>query len=157
MRSSKRLVSMRQSPGARGQPRSVSRRSLLCGALLGGAAVVASAGAGPDASLAGDRLLAAPLVQGASRTLTLVTNRAPSDVDPHSAYDAGSGVLLQGPFEGLIRAKANTTDEFTPVLAESWEANADMSLWTFRLRDGVTFQDGTPLDAPAARASFDRL
>ena len=29
-----------------------------------------------------------------------------------------------------------------PVLAESWEANADESVWTFRLRDGVTFQDG---------------
>ena len=86
-----------------------------------------------------------------------MTNRAPSDLDPHSAYDAGSGVLLQGPFEGLIRAKANTTDEFVPVLAESWEANADESVWTFRLRDGVTFQDGTPLDATAARASFERL
>src|SRR5829696_252871 len=157
MRSIKRLASVRHSPGARGQSRSVSRRSLLRGALLGGAAVVASAGAGPDASLAGDRLRAAPMPRGAARTLTLVTNRAPSDVDPHSAYDAGSGVLLQGPFEGLIRAKANTTDEFMPVLAESWEANADMSVWTFRLRDDVTFQDGTPLDAPAARASFDRL
>ena len=30
-------------------------------------------------------------------------------------------------------------------------------MWTFRLREGVTFQDGTPLDAPAARASFERL
>src|SRR5215203_1610151 len=91
MRSIKRLGSVRQSPGARGQPRSVSRRSLLRGALLGGATVVASAAAVPDASLAGDRLIAAPLAQGASRTLTLVTNRAPSDLDPHSAYDAGSG------------------------------------------------------------------
>jgi peptide/nickel transport system substrate-binding protein len=157
MRSIKRLASVRQSPGARGKTRSVSRRSLLHGALLGGAAVVASAGAGPDASLAGNRLRVAPLQRSASKTLTLVTNRAPSDLDPHSAYDAGSGVLLQGPFEGLIRAKANTTHEFMPVLAESWEASADESVWTFRLRDGVTFQDGTPLDAPAARASFERL
>ena len=54
-----------------------------------------SGGAGLGAPLAGDRLRAAPLPQGASRTLTLVTNRAPSDLDPHSAYDAGSG-LLQG-------------------------------------------------------------
>jgi hypothetical protein len=157
MRFSKRLASARPSHGVQGEPRCVSRRSLLRGALLGGAAVVASAGAGADASLAGDRLRAAPLPRSASRTLTLVTNRAPSDLDPHSAYDAGSGVLLQGPFEGLIRARANTTDEFVPVLAESWEASADESVWTFRLRDGVTFQDGTPLDAHAARASFERL
>ncbi len=158
MRSSNRRASACRSHGALGQSGCVSRRSLLRGALLGGAAVVApAAGAGLGVPVAGDRLRAAPLPQGASRTLTLVTNRAPSDLDPHSAYDAGSGVLLQGPFEGLIRAKANTTDEFVPVLAESWEASADESVWTFRLRDGVTFQDGTPLDAHAARASFERL
>ncbi|MDF2760756.1 MAG: extracellular solute-binding protein family 5, partial [Thermomicrobiales bacterium] len=153
----KRLASACCSHGARGQSRSVSRRSLLHGALLGGVAVVASAGAGLDDSLVGHRLRAAPLPQGSSRTLTLVTNRAPSDLDPHSAYDAGSGVLLRGPFEGLIGVRANTTDEFVPVLAESWEASADESVWTFRLRDGVTFQDGTPLDAPTARESFERL
>jgi peptide/nickel transport system substrate-binding protein len=107
--------------------------------------------------LSAERILATSLAQRAPSTLSIVTNRAASDLDPHSAYDAGSGVLLQGPFEGLIRAKANTTDEFTPVLAETWEANADSSVWTFRLRDDVTFQDGTPLDAPVARASFERL
>ena len=127
MRSSKRLASARRSHGARGEPRCVSRRSLLCGALLGGAAVIASAGAGLDASLAGDRLLTAPLAQSAPRTLTLVTPRAPSDLDPHSAYDAGSGVALHGVFEGLVRLKRGTTDEYEPVLAESWEASADES------------------------------
>src|SRR5687768_15968640 len=102
MRSSKRLASACRSHGARGQSRSVSRRSLLQGALLGGVAVVTPAGAGLDDSLVGHRLRAAPLPQGSSRTLTIVANRAPSDLDPHSAYDAGSGVLLRGPFEGLI-------------------------------------------------------
>jgi peptide/nickel transport system substrate-binding protein len=95
--------------------------------------------------------------QASAETLTLVTPRAPSDLDPHSAYDAGSGVALRGPFEGLVRLKPGTTDEHVPLLAESWQANADRSAWTFRLREGVTFQDGTPLDAFAAKASFDRL
>jgi peptide/nickel transport system substrate-binding protein len=157
MRSSKRRASACRARGALRQSRCVSRRSLLCGALLGGAAVIASAGAGLDASLAGDRLLTAPLAQSAPRTLTLVTPRAPSDLDPHSAYDAGSGVALHGAFEGLIRLKRGTTDEYEPVLAESWEASADESRWTFRLREGVRFQDGTQLDAFAARASFERL
>jgi peptide/nickel transport system substrate-binding protein len=152
------LAPVRCTDGPWEWPQSVSRRSLLRGALLSGAAVVAPpAGAGLGALLGGERILATSLAQGVPSTLSIVSNRAASDLDPHSAYDAGSGVLLQGPFEGLIRAKANTTDEFTPVLAESWEANADLSVWTFRLRDGVTFQDGTPLDAPAARASFERL
>jgi peptide/nickel transport system substrate-binding protein len=107
--------------------------------------------------LAGGPLRAAPRRQDAPSTLTVVTNRAPSDLDPHSAYDAGSGVLLQGPFEGLIRLKPGTTDDYAPLLAESWQANADQSVWTFHLRQGVTFQDGTPLNAAAARMSFERL
>lgn len=91
------------------------------------------------------------------QTLTLATNRVPSDLDPHSAYDVGSSLALRGPFEGLIRLKPGTLDEYQPVLAESWTANADQSVWSFQMRPGVTFQDGTPLDAEAARASFERL
>jgi peptide/nickel transport system substrate-binding protein len=87
----------------------------------------------------------------------LATERAPSDLDPHSAYDAGSGVALQGPYEGLIRLRPGTVDEYLPLLAASWSANADKSVWTFRLRAGVTFQDGTTFDAQAALASFTRL
>jgi peptide/nickel transport system substrate-binding protein len=95
--------------------------------------------------------------QDAPTALTLATPRAPSDLDPHSAYDAGSGVALQGPFEGLIRLRRGTTDEYEPVLAESWAPSSDGSRWTFRMREGVRFQDGTPLDAFAAKASFERL
>ena len=104
---------------------------------------------------AGGQLRAAPLPQGASRDAH-ARDEPGAAVDPHSAYDAGSGVLLQEPVGGSSGPRP-TTDEFVPVLAESWEANADESVWTFRLRDGVTFQDGTPLDALAARASFERL
>ncbi|HET7056165.1 MAG TPA: ABC transporter substrate-binding protein, partial [Thermomicrobiales bacterium] len=95
--------------------------------------------------------------QGTSSTFTLVTNRTSSDLDPHSAYDPGSGVVLQGPFEGLIRLKPGSVNAYEPVLAESWSANRDGSVWSFRLREGVTFHDGSPLDAEAARVSFERL
>src|SRR4029078_1825001 len=37
----------------------------------------------------------------------------------------------------------------TPYLAESWDHNADFTTWTFHLRNGVSFQDGTPVDAAA--------
>jgi peptide/nickel transport system substrate-binding protein len=120
---------------------------LLQGTLLGAAA-----------GLVERRLVgAAPPRQGSPATLTLVTPRAPSDLDPHSVYDAGSGVLLQGAFEGLIRLKPGTADTYEPVLAESWESDASASRWTFRLRAGIHFQDGTPLDAAASQASFARL
>ena len=91
------------------------------------------------------------------QTLVLATNRAPSDLDPHAAYDAGSLMVLRGPFETLIRVEVGTTDRYEPSLARSWEANADKSVWTFQLEDGVAFQDGTPCDADAVRASFERL
>ena len=119
------------------------------GVLLGGAAILGAPNQRPSR--------AGSLRQAAPSTLTLVTPRAPSDLDPHSAYDAGSGVALQGPFEGLIRLRRRTTDDYEPVLAESWEASADESAWTFQLREGVRFQDGSHLDAFAARASFERL
>jgi len=99
----------------------------------------------------------APAREASTTTFVLATNRAPSDLDPHSAYDPGSQIALQGPFEGLIQLRPGTADIIVPVLAESWMANADKSVWTFHLRPGVTFQDGSPLDAKAARASFARL
>ena len=42
-----------------------------------------------------------------------------------------------------------------PYLAESLEPNDDFSEWTLTLRDGVTFHDGTPLDAQAIKDNFD--
>jgi peptide/nickel transport system substrate-binding protein len=44
-----------------------------------------------------------------------------------------------------------------PALAESWTTSADGLSYTFKLRQGVKFHDGTPFDASAAKASFDRL
>jgi peptide/nickel transport system substrate-binding protein len=97
------------------------------------------------------------LAQTTEDTLVIATNRTPTDLDPHSAYDAGSRIVLQGIFESLIWVKPGTTDQYRPLLAESWESNADHTVWTFRLRDGLAFQDGTPCDAAAVQASFSRL
>jgi peptide/nickel transport system substrate-binding protein len=49
------------------------------------------------------------------------------------------------------------TGELRPWLATSWESNADASAYTFTLREGVTFSDGTPLDAAAVKANFDAV
>jgi peptide/nickel transport system substrate-binding protein len=49
------------------------------------------------------------------------------------------------------------TGELRPWLATSWESNADASAYTFTLRDGATFSDGTPLDAAAVKANFDAV
>lgn len=58
-------------------------------------------------------------------------------------------------YEGLT--VSNTEWEPQPVLAESWKPNADATEWTFTLRQGVTFHDGSPLTAKDAAYSIGRL
>lgn len=88
---------------------------------------------------------------------TLTIPATPNDFDPHSQYDYNSVVAVRGMYEGLIALKGSATDQYEGLIAESWEANDDRSVWTFHLRDGVTFQDGSPCDAGAVVASYTRL
>jgi peptide/nickel transport system substrate-binding protein len=113
-------------------------------------------GAGIGLSAPGLRAVASQSSQ-ADTTLTIATNRIPTDLDPHSAYDTGSTNALRGQFESLIEVQPGTPDQFIPLIAQSWEANADKSVWTFHLNDATTFQDGTPCDATAVQLSFERL
>jgi peptide/nickel transport system substrate-binding protein len=95
--------------------------------------------------------------QADEKTLVIVMDGSPSDLDPHSAYDYRSVLANNGSYEGLIGLKDDKTDEFVGLIAESWSSNEDMSTWTFTLRDGVTFHDGTPCDSAAVLANYDRL
>jgi peptide/nickel transport system substrate-binding protein len=131
---------------------SLSRRGLLHAA----AGVVAVSAATPAALAAP---LPAPALQDVDRAATLIagTSSSPSDLDPHSAYDGRSVMVIYGAYEQLMRLKGSSTDEYEPLLAESWEANDDKSVWTFHLREGATFHDGSHCDAEADRLSFERL
>jgi peptide/nickel transport system substrate-binding protein len=51
----------------------------------------------------------------------------------------------------------NADGEIVPYLAESVEPNADFTQWTVTLPSGVTFHDGTPLDAAAMKTAFDQF
>lgn len=122
--------------------------------LLRGAAALGLAAPAAGAWLAPAR---AALAQADPTTLTIALNGAPSVLDPHSQYDQRSTLAVRGPYEGLIGLKGGATNEYEGVLAERWKANADQSVWTFHLRPGITFQDGSPCDAEAVRASYARL
>jgi peptide/nickel transport system substrate-binding protein len=58
-------------------------------------------------------------------------------------------------FNTLVRTRDGGT-EIQPDLATNWTVSPDGLVWTFRLRHGVTFQDGTPWDAAAAKFNLDR-
>jgi peptide/nickel transport system substrate-binding protein len=66
-------------------------------------------------------------------------------------------VYLANCYEPLIYANApGSAEPFSPALATSWEVSSDGLEWTFKLREGVTFHDGTPFNAEAVKYSIDR-
>lgn len=73
-------------------------------------------------------------------------------------YYAGQGLLLTtNTYEGLLQYKAGTDKpELQPLLATEWTASPDNKVFTFKLREGVKFHDGTPFTSAAVKASFDR-
>ncbi len=79
----------------------------------------------------------------------------PPGLDPTVAAAAAIGeVVHYNIFEGLTRI--NMDGSVTPLLAESWETTPDGKAYTFKLRAGVKFADGSPLDAETVKFSFDR-
>lgn len=79
----------------------------------------------------------------------------PPDPDVHFA---GNGLpITNNAYEGLVRyALGNHDGEIEPLLATDWEINEDFTEFTFQLREGVVFHDGTPFDASAVAPSFER-
>jgi peptide/nickel transport system substrate-binding protein len=80
----------------------------------------------------------------------------PATMDPHVATAVNDFRILVNIYEGLVRYAPGTL-EVEPALAESWEISEDGTVYTFELRDGVTFHDGTPFDAEAVKFNFDRM
>ncbi len=76
-------------------------------------------------------------------------------LDPAQAQDYASLKVIANIYEGLVKFKPGTF-EVEPCLATSWETSKDGLRWTFKLRPGVVFHDGTPFNADAVKASFDR-
>ena len=77
--------------------------------------------------------------------------------DPDTAYDGAELNLVDSAYEGLLTYKAGQAEpELTGVLATKWTADPTNTVFTFELRAGVTFHDGTPFTSAAVAASFKR-
>jgi peptide/nickel transport system substrate-binding protein len=92
---------------------------------------------------------------GGKDKLVFGTAGAPSNFDPVFAADGESFRVDRQIYETLIGTKPGTA-EMEPGLAESWQHSADGKEWTFKLRKGVKFQDGTTFDAAAVCFNLDR-
>ncbi len=102
---------------------------------------------------------AAALFAGAALAkddITVALQLEPPHMDPTSAAaGAIDSVLYSNVFEGLTRFMSDGS--VVPGLAESWEISDDGLTYTFKLRDGVTFHDGTTMDAEDVKFSLDRI
>lgn len=100
-------------------------------------------------------LVAGPRPAVSRGTFVMGLPAEPVYLDPAVATDGASLLVAHQLFETLVRLRPGTT-EIEPGLAERWTVSPDGTVWTFDLRRGVRFHDGSPLDAAAVVWNFDR-
>jgi peptide/nickel transport system substrate-binding protein len=79
----------------------------------------------------------------------------PPPLDPDSFYQPEGLLIMTAAYQGLLRYAPEST-KIEGLLATKWTVSPDGLTYTFTLRDGVKFADGTPFDSAAAKASFQR-
>lgn len=92
-------------------------------------------------------------VQASPATLVLARGGDSITLDPARSNDSESVLATGQIFEGLVRIKDDSL-LVEPCLAESWQVADGGLTWTFRIRRGVVFHDGTPLTAQAAATTI---
>jgi peptide/nickel transport system substrate-binding protein len=102
---------------------------------------------------AGARVLAGKAAQ--ATTLVVGTEGDPVALDGALVSDGTSLRVLDQISEGLVDLKPGTL-QVVPSLATSWKGTKQGAVWTFQLRHGVKFQDGTPFNAKAVCFNFNR-
>jgi peptide/nickel transport system substrate-binding protein len=79
----------------------------------------------------------------------------PVNLEPGNISDGNSIMVQDQIYNRLIDPKPGTTD-LEPSLATDWKVSQDGKTWTFKLRPGVKFHDGTDFDAEAVKFNFER-
>lgn len=152
----------------------ISRRRLLQLATLGSSVTAISsllAACGPGAPQAAPAATTVPGAGAASKatpaaattstgpvkggTLTVGIYQEPPTFDPHVSGSATAGRVMRHMFDSLVYQ--TEPGKFDAGLATSWESTDGDKTWTLKLRQGVSFHDGTPFNAQAVKFSFDRI
>lgn len=118
------------------------RRNLRLGALMLATSCVALAAAGPVLA-AGDLVIAVPA--------SIEPANLDYQIDPYTTTTLFNSFMT----DPLIIVAPDGS--YQPALATEWEASEDAREFTFTLRQDVTFQDGTPFNAEAVKANFERI
>lgn len=89
-------------------------------------------------------------------TLVVGQIAEPNALDPHTVTAVNDFRILVNIYDGLVRFQDGSL-AVEPALATDWEISEDGTVYTFELREGVTFHDGTPFNAEAVKFNFDRM
>jgi peptide/nickel transport system substrate-binding protein len=138
-------------PAPRSSPSLSRRRGLPLGAvsLVTMLALSACGGSASEPAASGGE----PVTGG---DLTIGTYLDPTCIDPQQIGTNASLSVTRQIVDSLTDQDPDT-GEIVPWLADSWEINEDSSVFTFSLRDGVTFSDGTAFTASSVKANLDGI
>jgi peptide/nickel transport system substrate-binding protein len=122
----------------------LTRRRALQGAAAVGLSTVAL-----------DQFVVRETIAADAKTLVVASGADAVTLDPQVSFDGQSPLLWRAVYENLIKYEGDTLD-IVPNLAESYEISKDGLSYTFKIRPGITFTDGAPLDAAAVKLSVER-
>jgi len=94
-----------------------------------------------------------PMAEGPQGTLRVGLSAEPSSLYIPTTPDKISDIAASQLYDPLVFQ--NTAGEIVPALAESWESSEDGTVWTFKLRQGVTFHNGDPFTADDVVATWE--
>jgi len=97
----------------------------------------------------------APSSNPANQSLVLLQNYDVTSMDPAIAYDPPSSQVVSLAYGTLLTLKGSSTD-LAPGLATAWSSADGGKVWTFTLRKGVKFADGTAFNSQAVKFAFER-
>lgn len=93
-------------------------------------------------------------ISASAATLNVMQTEAPRSMDPGDQTATYTAALLDPMYEGLLKRDPDLS--LKPALATEWSSDAAGLVWTFKLRPGVKFHDGTPFDADVVVKNFAR-
>ncbi|KPU43104.1 periplasmic dipeptide transport protein precursor [Oxobacter pfennigii] len=112
-------------------------------------------GCGNSQSNSGNNSATPSAAPAAPKVFIFAQGADPRGLDPAYVDDGESAKVMCNIYEGLVQYKGQTT-EIAPALATDWTISTDGKEYTFKLREGVKFHDGTPFNADAVVFSVER-
>jgi oligopeptide transport system substrate-binding protein len=138
------------------------RRSMKLLALILGVSLIAAACGGDDddeGADGGTDDAAEDAVQGGELIdLNTFTGDPPEHIDPALNVTIDAYQVVNSLYDGLTEIDSSDPENPEPVgqVAESWESNEDSTVWTFTIREGLTFSDGTEVLPSSFERAWER-